>query len=173
MIDVHEQPHPAPGRPACFHELVEAQVERTPEAIALIFEEQRLAYRELNRRANRLAGHLRALGVGPEHLVGLCLERSPELAVAALAVLKAGGAYLPIDPAWPAERVLHVLRDARAAVLLGAAATLKSLPELPLPVLDLEAESFADEKLQAVLDEIELRARVELAKLELSDRPLV
>ena len=94
-----------PGRPTrvrrCLHQLFEAQVERTPEAIAVVFEDQTLTYRELNQRANQLAHYLRARGVGPEVLVGICMERSLELMVGLLGILKAGGAYVPLDPAYP------------------------------------------------------------------------
>ena len=102
----------------CLHNLIEAQVERTPEAIALVFEDQALSYRELNGRANRLAHRLRALGVGPESLVGICVERSVEMVVALLGVLKAGGAYVPLDPAYPAERLAFMVADSDAPVLL-------------------------------------------------------
>ncbi|HEX8272375.1 MAG TPA: non-ribosomal peptide synthase/polyketide synthase [Longimicrobiaceae bacterium] len=102
----------------CVHQLVEAQVERTPDAAAVAFEGETLTYRELNGRANRLARRLRRLGVGPEARVAVCLERGPELVVAVLAALKAGGAYVPLDPAYPAERLAFMLADSAAAVLL-------------------------------------------------------
>jgi amino acid adenylation domain-containing protein len=102
----------------CLHQLIEAQVERTPEAIALVHGEERLDYQELNRRANRLAHYLRSQGVGPDQLVGVCLERSAEMVVALLGILKAGGAYLPLDPSHPAERVAFILDDARAGVVV-------------------------------------------------------
>jgi amino acid adenylation domain-containing protein/non-ribosomal peptide synthase protein (TIGR01720 family) len=98
--------------------LFERQVERTPEATALLWEEKQVSYAELNRRANQLAHYLRRLGVGRESLVALVMERSPEMIVALLGVLKAGGAYLPIDPAYPVERVRFMLEDAGAAVVL-------------------------------------------------------
>jgi amino acid adenylation domain-containing protein len=110
------------------HEMVEAQVERTPEASALAWAGGTLSYRELNRRANRLAHHLRDLGVGPESLVAVCMERSSELVVALLAILKAGGAYVPLDPAYPPERVALMLADAAAAVLLTEDRLLPRLP---------------------------------------------
>jgi len=100
------------------HQLFEAQVERTPEAVALICAGSRLTYRELDRWATRLAATLQARGVGPDVRVGVHLERSPALVAALLAVLKAGGAYVPIDPALPEERVHYLLRDAGAAVML-------------------------------------------------------
>ncbi|MFL5382886.1 MAG: non-ribosomal peptide synthetase, partial [Longimicrobiaceae bacterium] len=108
-------PHPAG---LCIHQLVEAQVERTPDAVAVVFEGETLTYRELNERANRLARHLRRLGVGPEARVAVCLERGPEMVVSVLATLKAGGAYVPLDPAYPAERLAFMLADSAAAVLL-------------------------------------------------------
>ncbi len=103
---------------ACIHELFEAQALRSPDAIAALFEQSSLTYAELDVRANRLAHHLRSLGVGPETRVGLCLERSLELVVAILAVLKAGGAYVPLDPDYPTDRLRFMLTDARAPVLL-------------------------------------------------------
>jgi len=101
-------------------ELFEAQVKRTPENTALIFGEQRVSYRELNERADRLAGSLRARGVGPEIVVGLLMERSVDLVVGLLGVLKAGGAYLPLDPAYPQERLQFIIDDAKPTVILTA-----------------------------------------------------
>ena len=106
------------GVEVCIHRLFEQQVERTPEAIALVFEERRMPYEELNQRANKLAHHLVASGVGPELFVGLLLERSPEMIVALLAILKAGGAYVPLDPASPPARLSYVVDDAHISVLL-------------------------------------------------------
>ncbi|MDC3955511.1 AMP-binding protein, partial [Polyangium jinanense] len=102
----------------CIHELFEEQAARTPDAVALVFAEQELTYRELDQRSNQLAHHLRALGVGPEVRVGLCVERSLEMVVGLLAILKAGGAYVPLDPGYPRERLAFMLTDARPAVLL-------------------------------------------------------
>ncbi|EFH85738.1 non-ribosomal peptide synthetase [Ktedonobacter racemifer] len=95
----------------CLHQLIEAQIERTPERPALIFEHRQLSYRELNEHANQLARYLRKLGVGPEVLVGVSMERSIEMVVALLAVLKAGGAYVPLDPTYPSERITFMLED--------------------------------------------------------------
>ncbi|GAB4190132.1 MAG: hypothetical protein Fur006_31950 [Coleofasciculaceae cyanobacterium] len=102
----------------CIHELFEAQVERTPDAIAVVFEDQQLTYRELNAKANQLAHYLQTLGVGPEVLVGICVERSLEMAIGLLGILKAGGAYVPLDPAYPQERLTFMLEDAQVPVLL-------------------------------------------------------
>src|SRR3990172_3680562 len=102
----------------CLHELFEAQVERTPDAVAVVFEGQKLTYRELDARANQLAHYLGKLGVGPDVLVGLCLDRSPEMVVALLGVLKTGGAYVPLDPGYPEERVRFMLEDSKAPVLV-------------------------------------------------------
>ena len=103
---------------ALIHELFEQQVERSPQATAVQFEDQTLSYAELNARANQLAHHLRSLGVAPDARVAICLERSVEMVVAILAVLKAGGAYVPLDPAYPSERLAHMLQTARRSVLL-------------------------------------------------------
>ncbi|RCJ21836.1 non-ribosomal peptide synthetase [Nostoc minutum NIES-26] len=103
----------------CIHQLFEAQVEKTPDAIALIFQDQQLSYRQLNQRANQLAHYLQKLGVKPEIRVGICLERSWELVVGLLAILKAGGAYIPLDPKYPQERLAFMLQDAQAPVLLS------------------------------------------------------
>jgi len=102
----------------CIHQLFEAQVERTPETVAVVFENQQFTYHELNVRANQLAHHLRALGVWPRVLVGVCMERSLEMIVGLLGVLKAGGAYVPLDPTFPAERIAFMLEDAQVAVLV-------------------------------------------------------
>jgi non-ribosomal peptide synthetase component F len=99
---------------ATLASLVEAQVERTPEAVAVVLGEVALSYRELNARANRLAHHLVELGVGPDVPVGVCLARSVDTVVAFLGILKAGGAYLPLDPAYPAERLADMLEQTQA-----------------------------------------------------------
>ena len=103
---------------APVHELFAAWAARTPDAAALVFQGETVSYRELDRRAGRLAARLRALGVGPESLVALCLEPSPEMITALLAVLEAGGAYVPLDPGYPPERLRQLLADSGAAVLL-------------------------------------------------------
>ncbi|OIK05271.1 non-ribosomal peptide synthetase [Streptomyces monashensis] len=132
---------------ATLVELFERQTARRPDAVAVSCDGATLTYGELNARANRLARHLVARGVGPESLVAVCLERSAELVVALLGVLKAGGAYLPIDPDSPADRIAYMVQDARPVLLVttGATAAAQDLPEdLPLVLLD-RAEAFAGE----------------------------
>src|SRR5262249_44632350 len=102
-----------------IHELFEAQVRRTPEAVALEWGRGRLSYGGVNRRANRLAHRLRELGVGPEERVGVRLERGPELVAALLGVLKAGGAYVPLDPEYPAERLAYMESDSGARLVVS------------------------------------------------------
>src|SRR5262249_29797389 len=103
---------------ATVPELFAAQAAKTPDAVAVVFEGEQLSYGELDARANQLAHHLRALGVGAESVVGVCLERSPALVVALIGILKAGGGYLPLDPGYPRERLSFMLADAGAALLL-------------------------------------------------------
>ncbi|HEU4451992.1 MAG TPA: condensation domain-containing protein, partial [Longimicrobium sp.] len=112
----------------CIHELFEAQAARTPGAVAVIFEGAELTYGALNGRANRLAHHLAGLGVGSEVRVGICLERGTEMIVSVLAVLKAGGAFVPLDPAYPAERLAFVLSDAAVPVLVTQESLRAALP---------------------------------------------
>ncbi|MEL6325670.1 MAG: amino acid adenylation domain-containing protein [Cyanobacteria bacterium J06626_23] len=113
----------------CLHQLFEQQVEKTPDAIALIAANQQLSYRELNSRANQLAHYLQKHNVGPETLVGICMERTADMVVALLAILKAGGAYVPLDPAYPEERLAFILRDAQVALLLTSQALSIPVPE--------------------------------------------
>nr|WP_225895950.1 non-ribosomal peptide synthetase [Dendronalium phyllosphericum] len=102
----------------CIHELFAAQVEKTPDNIAVVFDEQKLTYQELNRRANKVAHYLQSLGVGKEVLVGICVERSLDAIAGLLGILKAGGAYLPLDPTYPKERLSFMLSDSQVQVLL-------------------------------------------------------
>ena len=102
----------------CLHELFEAQVERSPDTVAVVFENQWLTYEQLNARANQLAHYLKQRGVGPEKIVGICLERSLEMVVGVMGVLKAGGAYVPMDPTYPRERVAFMMKDAQVSLLL-------------------------------------------------------
>ncbi len=128
----------------CVHELIEAQVEANPEAIAIVFDDQQLTYRELNTRANSLSHRLIELNVGPDVLVGLAVERSLEMIVGILAILKAGGAYVPLDPSYPSERLAYMVRDSGIRLLLTSRASrhimlsddaLKNYLSLALPVI--------------------------------------
>ncbi len=133
----------------CIHELFEARAERTPNAVAVVYEDRSLTYAELNARANRLAHHLRERGVGPDARVAICVERGPEMVVGLLAVLKAGGAYVPLDPAYPADRLRHMVEDSAPVALLtqaplaGVVASLTS--GLDLPVIDLSSADWNGE----------------------------
>ena len=109
----------------CIHELFEAQAATTPESIALEFAGKQLTYRELNRRANQLAHYLRRLGIGPEKLVGICLERSLEMVIGLLGILKAGGAYVPFDPTYPRERLEFMLNDSQCSFLVTQRSTIE------------------------------------------------
>jgi amino acid adenylation domain-containing protein len=132
---------------ACVHEVFEEQVERTPEARAILFEGGSLTYRELNGRANQLGHALIKLGVTPDTLVAIALERSPGLIVALLATLKAGGAYVPLDPDYPSERLAFMLEDSGARILLTQEDLRERLPHMVPPTLyvDAEDECFAQE----------------------------
>jgi amino acid adenylation domain-containing protein len=122
-------------REASIQELFEAQVQKTPDAAAVIFEERHLTYRQLNERANQLAHSLRKFGVGPDVLVGICVERSIGLIVGILGILKAGGAYVPLEPAYPRERLAFMLEDAKVYVLLTQEHLRPKLPQYRAPVL--------------------------------------
>ncbi|KYC42731.1 non-ribosomal peptide synthetase [Scytonema hofmannii PCC 7110] len=128
----------------CIHQLFEEQVQRTPDAVAVVFENQQLTYHQLNTRANQLAHYLRSLGVGADVLVGICVERSLEMVVGLLAILKAGGAYVPLDPVYPTERLSFMLEDAQIQVLLTQQQLLEKLPEQKahLVYLDTAVQEF-------------------------------
>jgi amino acid adenylation domain-containing protein len=127
----------------CIHQLFEVQAERTPEAIAVGFEDEQLTYGELNRRANQLANHLRVLGVGPEVTVGICLKHSLEMVIGLLGILKAGGVFVPLDPAYPKERLAFMLEDAEVPVLLTQESLLAGLPEHNAKVVCLDSDREA------------------------------
>ncbi len=124
----------------CLDQLVEAQVDRTPDAIAIIHEGQPWTYRELDERANRLAHHLRGLGAGPGSLVGVCMNRSAEMVAAVLGILKAGAGYVPLDPAYPKERLAFLLRDTDAVALVTQVRRIGQLPEITVPVVCIDAD---------------------------------
>jgi amino acid adenylation domain-containing protein len=139
LVEWNETAAPYP-RDKTLHQLFEEQVTKTPDAVAVVCGQERLTYGELNAKANQLAHYLRALGVGPETLVGLCVDRSPELVIGLLGVLKAGGAYLPLDPEYPQDRLAFMLEDARAAVLLTQARLKNEVPATAAAVFCLDAD---------------------------------
>ncbi|MEH1866381.1 MAG: amino acid adenylation domain-containing protein [Nostoc sp.] len=124
----------------CIHELFEEQVERTPDAVAVVYANEQLTYRQLNCRANSLAHYLKSLGVGADVLVGLCVERSLSMLVGLLGILKAGGAYLPLDPDYPTERLAYMLNDSQVSVLLTQEKLLANLPEHEARVVCLDKD---------------------------------
>ena len=124
----------------CVHELFEQQAARTPEAVAVVFGDERLSYGELNARANRLAHYLRRLGVSPGSLVGICVERSLEMLVGVLGVMKAGGAYVPLDPSYPKARLAFMLDDAKVLALLTHESLAGDLPEHEAQVVCLDTD---------------------------------
>lgn len=130
--------YPAANR--CIHHLFEAQVDRTPEAIALVFNEERLTYRQLNERANQLAHHLQQLGVGPDQGVGLCVTRSPEMIIGVLGILKAGGAYVPLNPDLPADRLAFMVADIGATVIVTQAALGPLFPQTAATIVCLDSD---------------------------------
>ncbi|MFB2973201.1 amino acid adenylation domain-containing protein [Aerosakkonema sp. BLCC-F183] len=129
----------------CIHQIFEAQVELTPASIAVVYQDQQLTYRELNAKANCLAHYLRSLGVAPEVKVGICLERSLNLIVAVLGVLKAGGAYLPLDPAYPQERLYFMLKDAQLSLVISHLSLVNSFEETAVICLDENWDKIARE----------------------------
>ena len=136
----------APGaEPRWVHQFVEAQARERPDAVAVLHGDQVLGYGELNRRANRLAHRLIALGVGPEARVGIAVERSVDMVVCLLATMKAGGAYVPLDPAYPVERLHHMVRDSGIALVLCQGAVHDRLPSVPgLAMIDVDADLVVD-----------------------------
>ena len=145
-------------RDKCIHELFAEQVERSPAATAVVFEETELSYGELNRRANRLAHYLRSLGVKPDERVAICVERSPEMVVALLAVLKAGGAYVPLDPSYPTERLRFLLDDSAPMALLTQRHLFSQIAAdgVAFPVVELGDESLWAEQPETNPDPLEV-----------------
>ncbi len=124
----------------CIHQLFESQVEQTPDNVAVNFESKQLTYQELNQRANKIAHYLQTLNVGPEVMVGICLERSLDLVTGLLGILKAGGSYLPLDPAYPQERLAYMIEDSQIPVLLTQQHLLEGLPECKADVVCLDTD---------------------------------
>ncbi len=124
------------------HQLFEAQVERTPDATAVIFDDQALTYAQLNQRANQLAHHLRMLGVAPEDRIGIFLERSLDMVVALLGVMKAGAAYVPMDPIYPPQRIQFMLEDTQMPVLISQQALVDTLPSNPAQCVLMDGDRY-------------------------------
>ncbi|WP_197081737.1 amino acid adenylation domain-containing protein, partial [Paenibacillus sp. E194] len=141
------EPVNLPSDHRCLHEVFEAQAQHRPDAVAAVYDHQQLTYGELNERANRLARHLRTLGAGPGVQAAILVERSLDMLVGILGVLKAGAAYVPIDPAYPAERIRYVMEDAAPAILLTQSHLLGSLPQHELATVCLDEERDTIEKL--------------------------
>lgn len=134
QITIHD------SAPSCIHHLFESQVKKTPAAIAVVQGEQQITYQELDRRANQLAHYLQKIGVQPESLVGLCVDRSITMVIGLLGILKAGGAYVPLDPSYPTERLELILTDAQVSVLLTQQSLAAKLPELTAPTVCLDTD---------------------------------
>jgi amino acid adenylation domain-containing protein/FkbM family methyltransferase len=145
------------GNHLCVHQLFEAQVDCTPENVAAVFDDRQITYAELDARANQVARHLRTLGVGPEVLVGIMMERSLEMLIGVLGILKAGGVYVPLDPAYPSERLLFMLEDTRATVLVSQQALSERVaaPDVKLVSLDDDCDVIAQQSV-ARLDTVVL-----------------
>jgi amino acid adenylation domain-containing protein len=139
LVELNETAAPF-SEEKCVHELFEEQERRAPEAIAVRLGSEELSYRELNLRANKLAQYLQGLGVGPEVLVGIFTDRSIEMLVGLLAVLKAGGAYLPLDPEYPPERIRFMIEDSQARVVLTQNSLLHRLPDTAAQTICLDAD---------------------------------
>ncbi|WP_072620080.1 non-ribosomal peptide synthetase [Spirulina major] len=128
-------------RDRCIHQLFEAQVQQTPDAIAVVFEARSLTYGELNQRANQLAHYLQQLGVQPDTLIGIYIERSLEMMVGLLGILKAGAAYVPLDPNYPPERIEYILENSATPILITSSTMLDSLPEHPAKIVCLDQDA--------------------------------
>ncbi|WP_029573783.1 AMP-binding protein, partial [Pseudomonas syringae] len=131
-----------------IHELFEAQVERTPQAVAVVHGDIRLNYRELNNRANQLAHHLRDIGVKPDSRVAICVERSEAMVVGLLAILKAGGGYVPLDPVYPEDRIAYMLQDSAPAAVLAQNMTLGLLADVSVPLINLDDAALQAQSVQ-------------------------
>jgi non-ribosomal peptide synthetase component F len=128
------------GRDVCIHELFERQVEQTPDNMAVECGSQEITYRELDRRANQLAHYLQKQGIGPEMVVGIWVERSMEMVIGLLGVLKAGAAYMPLDGNYPEERLEYMIEDARVSLMLVGKEQEKRLPRVWVPVVVMDGE---------------------------------
>ncbi|RUM68822.1 MAG: non-ribosomal peptide synthetase, partial [Sulfurovum sp.] len=145
LVEYNDTKAPYP-KEKTIHQLFEEQVKRTPENIAVIYEDKTLTYAQLNTHANQLAHYLIKQGVQPDSLVALCVERSLDMMIGILAILKAGGAYVPIDPSYPAGRIAHMLEDTHATVLLTQASLVSQLPKTHSNILTIDTLDVSGEK---------------------------
>ena len=129
LTDWNDTAIPYPQANQCIHKIFEQQVSLTPDAVAVVYEQKQLSYQDLNHKANQLAHHLENLGVRPDTLVGICVERSLEMVIGLLAILKVGGAYVPVDPSYPQERLQFMLQDAQVSILLTQASLFEQLQQ--------------------------------------------
>jgi amino acid adenylation domain-containing protein/FkbM family methyltransferase len=143
LVDWNDTAAEIPGKDLCVHQLIEAQAARTPNQVALACDERVLTYGELNFRASQLAQHLASLGVGPDVLVGVYVQRSIEMVVAMLAIHKAGGAYVPIDPSYPSARIALVIEDSHLGLILTTEQNRAGLPASAAPVISLDGDAKA------------------------------
>ncbi|WP_032706729.1 AMP-binding protein, partial [Pseudomonas syringae] len=144
-LNANNVPYP---QDCTIHQLFEEKVQAQPDAIAVVFESQRLSYAELNNRANQLAHQLINLDIGPDDRVAICVERGPSMIVSLLAILKAGAGYVPLDPAYPAERLAYMLLDSTPAAVLVQAATADVLTLGSLPVINLDDVAWQAQSVQ-------------------------
>jgi amino acid adenylation domain-containing protein/FkbM family methyltransferase len=144
LVDWNDTAVAYPGMDLCLHQLIEEQVRRTPKRVALVFEQQRLTYDELNNRANQLALRLRNLGAGTDLCVGLFVERSLEMVIGMLGILKAGAAYLPIDATYPQDRIAFMLGDAHARLVVTQTSLLGSVPKDVTQTVCLDSPAWSD-----------------------------
>ena len=143
LVDWNNTAAELPGKDLCLHQLIEEQAARTPDQVALVFDEQELTYGELNFRANQLAHHLKGLGIGPDVLVGLYVQRSIEMVVGMLGILKAGGAYVPIDPSYPSARIALVIEDSHLGFILTTEQIRAALPASSARIISLDGDADA------------------------------
>jgi amino acid adenylation domain-containing protein len=143
LLACSSSPHFARPEKWCIHQLFESRVEKSPDALAVVLERKQLTYRELNERANRLAHHLIGMGAGPEMLVGICMERSVEMIVGLLAILKSGAAYVPLDPSYPKERLAFIIEDSQLPLLVTEKKLVNSLPPHQAGVVCIDSEKDA------------------------------
>ncbi|WP_346399434.1 AMP-binding protein, partial [Pseudomonas syringae] len=147
LVDLNTNDVPYP-QSCTIHQLLEEKVQAQPDAIAVVFESQRLSYAELNNRANQLAHQLINLDIGPDDRVAICVERGPGMIIGLLAILKAGAGYVPLDPAYPAERLAYMLLDSTPAAVLVQAATADVLTLGSLPVINLDDVAWQAQSVQ-------------------------